>query len=176
MVILGIILTFAMLFMMVKGLKSLLVAKMANLFDRTLFKTPYRSLMLGIFMTILVQSSSITTSLVVPLVGAGILTIKQIFPMTMGANIGTTVTSVLASLAAVATAADPERAMVAVTVAFYHVLFNLLGVVLVWPIRGLPIAIANRFAKLALWNRTLPVVYIVIVFYAIPLLFVIFGR
>jgi len=109
------------------------------------------------------------------LVGAGVLTIKQIFPMTMGANSGTTVTSMLAALAAVANAADPQRAMVAVTVAFYHVLFNILGVAMIWPIRGLPIAMATRFAKLALWNRALPVVYIVIVFYLVPVLFVMFG-
>ena len=41
----------------------------------------------------MVQSSSITTSLVVPLAGAGVLTLRQIFSFTLGANIGTTITA-----------------------------------------------------------------------------------
>ncbi|MHC5062386.1 MAG: Na/Pi symporter [Planctomycetota bacterium] len=174
-VVLGILMTFAMLFCLVKALRCLLVSKLENLFDKTLFKTPYRGLTLGIFMTILVQSSSITTSVVVPLVGAGILTIRQIFPVTLGANIGTTITPVLASLAAVANADDPSKAIFAITVAFDHVLFNVFGVMLIWPFRRLPIVIATKFAELAMWNRLIPLFYIVIVFYVLPLLIIMLG-
>ncbi len=174
-VILGILMTFAMLFCLVKALRCLLVSKLENLFDKTLFKTPYRGLALGVFMTVLVQSSSITTSVLVPLVGAGILTIRQIFPVTLGANIGTTITPVLASLAAVANADDPAVAMVAITVAFDHVLFNILGVILIWPFRELPIYIANKFADLAMWNRLIPLIYIIVVFYVLPLVIIMLG-
>ena len=48
----------------------------------------------------LVQSSSIFTSALTPLVGVGILHLDRMYPLTLGANIGTTFTAILASLAA----------------------------------------------------------------------------
>ena len=117
----------------------------------------------------------------VPLVGAGILTIRQVFPYTMGANIGTTVTALLASLGALAAVkgndADGLRlAMLSLHLAFFHVLFNIVGVALVWPFRRLPIAMAEGFARLAVWNRFFPLVYIVLMFFVIPFLVVWLGR
>jgi sodium-dependent phosphate cotransporter len=166
-IIAAILLTFGMLFMMVQGLRALMVAKLENLFDQVLFKTPRRSLFFGIGLTTMVQSSSITTSIAVPLVGAGIISIQQVFPYTMGANIGTTFTSVLAALAT----GDP----IAMTVAFYHVLFNIAGVAMVWPARSLPIAVARRVADLAIWNRAIPVVYILVTFYLLPVAIIWLG-
>lgn len=154
-------LTFAMLIMMVKGLKSIMMSRVAGLFDRVIFKTPPRALAFGTGLTVLVQSSSITTSVAVPLAGAGLITVEQIFPYVLGANIGTTCTSMIASLGS--GAAD------ALKVAFFHVIFNTLGVILIWWIRWLPISMAKRFARLAVWNRAIPFVFIVIVFYLIPL-------
>ena len=66
--------------------------KLEAFFDTHIFKTTIRAMLFGILITFLVQSSSITTSLVVPLAGAGILKLRQIFPYTLGANIGTTMT------------------------------------------------------------------------------------
>ena len=57
------------------------------------------ALFAGLVMTVAVQSSSITTSILVPLVAAGVLTLRNAFPVTLGANIGTTVTALLASIA-----------------------------------------------------------------------------
>jgi sodium-dependent phosphate cotransporter len=153
------------LIFMVKSLKSLMLSKLENLFDRVLFKTPMRSLSLGILLTFLVQSSSITTSLAVPLVGAGVITIVQVFPYTLGANIGTTITGVLASTAT-------SNPAVALPVAFFHILFNVTGVVLIWPIRWLPIRIAEKFAELAVWNRAVPIIYIIVTFYIAPFLII----
>ncbi len=165
--ILGLLLLFTTLIGLVKSLKSLMLEKVENLFDRVIFKTPYRSLALGLFLTVLVQSSSITTSLAVPLVGAGVLTIVQVVPYTMGANIGTTCTAFLAFLAVAGS--GQREAMIGLQVALFHVLFNVIGVCMIWPVRWIPIAIATRIAELAVKKRLIPLVYIVVVFYIVPL-------
>ncbi|MCA8944444.1 MAG: Na/Pi symporter [Planctomycetes bacterium] len=176
MALLGVALTFGSLYGIVKLLRSLVISRLEALFDRTVFRTPFIAMLFGLILTVFVQSSSITTSVVVPLVGAGVLTVRQVFPFTMGANIGTTVTAVLASLAAAAAAVDPETAMLPVRVAFHHVLFNVFGVAMLWFCRGIPIAIATRFADLALRNRLVPIVYILVTFYIAPFLIILLGR
>ncbi len=176
----AILLTFAALITLVKVLRSLMVEKLENLFDRVIFKSPYRALFFGLFLTVLVQSSSITTSIAIPLVGAGILTIRQIMPYTMGANIGTTITSMLAALAALAAVKVGDgglaKAMLGLQLAFFHVFFNMVGVIIVWPFRWIPILIAENFARLAMWNKFIPLVYIIVTFYILPILVVWLGR
>jgi sodium-dependent phosphate cotransporter len=116
-------------------------------------------------MTVMVQSSSITTSLMVPLIGAGIITLKQFFPYTIGANIGTTVTAMLASLSTGSPAA--------VTVAFSHLLFNLTASLIIYlppPVRAIPLALAEAMGKLGSRNRFLAALYILVFFYGLPLL------
>ncbi len=76
------------------------------------------------FLTVMVQSSSITTSLVVPLAGAGVLSLRQIFPYTLGANVGTTATAIIAALTLNVTA---------LVAAFAHLLFNICGILIVYP-------------------------------------------
>ena len=163
--VVSVLMTFAMLTLIVKILRSVVLARVENFFDAHLFKNAGRAMLLGVVLTALVQSSSITTSLAVPLAGAGILTLRQIYPYTLGANVGTTVTAILASLAV----AEPS----AVTVAFAHLLFNFCGILIIWPfraIRNIPLRLARRFAGLALRARWIPVLYIVIGFYLFPLL------
>jgi len=176
----AIFITFAMLITLVKVLRALMVTKLENLFDRILFRSPYRALTFGFLLTVLVQSSSITTSLAVPLVGAGILTVTQVLPYTMGANIGTTITSLLAALGVLAAAqagqGEMSRAMDALRLAFVHALFNTSGVILVWPFRWLPVRIAEAFAALTTRSRLIPLFYIIITFYLIPFLVVWLGR
>ncbi len=176
----AILFTFIALITLVKVLRSLMVEKLENLFDRVIFRSPYRALFFGVVLTVLVQSSSITTSIAIPLVGAGILTIRQIMPYTMGANIGTTITSLLAALAGIAAAkggdGDFAKAMLGLHLAFFHVLFNVVGVIMVWPFRWIPILIAENFARLVMWNRMIPGVYIILTFYILPILVVWRGR
>ncbi len=149
-------------------LKGLVLGRIEALFDEYIFKTGVRSFIFGIVMTVLVQSSSITTSIAVPLIGAGILTLEQVLPYTLGANIGTTITAMLASLA--------TGNIAAVTVAFAHLLFNIFGVVIVWPLKRIPILLANGLADMATRNRLIPIGYILVVFFAIPLAFIYFVR
>ncbi len=174
--IVGVTMTFIALLSLVKLLRSLMISRLENLFDRTVFRTPLLSLMFGLILTMIVQSSSITTSVAVPLVGAGILTIKQVFPFTMGANIGTTMTAVIAALAAMSINEGGAKDMVALRVAFHHVMFNVVGVAMLWFLRGIPIWIATKFAELATWNRLFPLIYIIVTFYVIPFLVVWLGR
>jgi sodium-dependent phosphate cotransporter len=125
----------------------------------------------GLFITALVQSSSVTTSLAVPLAGAGILTIHQIFPYTLGANVGTTITAMLAALAV--------GEMPAVTVAFAHMLFNVCGISVIWPIpaiRRLPIIMAEKMTNIAMYSRVIPIAWVLFFFFALPAAAIYFLR
>lgn len=95
MLVLAFIILFFALRYLTRVLKNLILGKVESLFDEYIFKTAIRGFIAGIVVTVLVQSSSITTSIAVPLLGAGILTLEQILPYTMGANIGTTLTAML---------------------------------------------------------------------------------
>lgn len=155
------VLLFVSLRYMVLVLKSLVIGTVQTIFNEQLFRNAGTALIVGFMFTLLVQSSSITTSMAVPLAAAGILTIHQIFPMTLGANVGTTVTAILASLV--------TGNAIAVTAAFSHLVFNIAGIMLIWPIKSVPITMAEALATLAVKYRIVPVVYIGVVFFAIPL-------
>jgi sodium-dependent phosphate cotransporter len=163
--LLGIGLLFLALRYLVKLLRTLLSGTAEQLLHRTLFRSAWAALAAGIVVTVMVQSSSITTSVVVPLVGAGVLTLEQIFPFTLGANVGTTVTAMLAALATGNAAA--------ITVAFSHLMFNVSGAALIYPlrpIRAIPLGLARALGDVASRNRALAAVYIAVVFYGLPLL------
>lgn len=120
---------------------------------------------LGIGVTIAVQSSTITTSILVPLVAAGVLTLRNAYPITVGANIGTTITALLASLAVL----RPEG----LTIALVHTLFNLTAVAMIFPIRRireLPVVLADRAAGIAVRHHSLVFAYVVGLFLVLPLL------
>ena len=147
-------------------LKGYVLPKASFLFDRMLFKTALRAFLLGLLITIGVQSSSIVTSIVVPLAAAGLLTLDQIFPYTLGANVGTTFTAILASLA--------TANVNAITVAFSHLLFNIFGIMFWWPFRKLPISLAGILGQLAERSKVIPLIYILMVFFVIPIAAIIF--
>jgi sodium-dependent phosphate cotransporter len=146
---------------MVDALRVLVVKKAEVWFDRVLFRTAIRAFVVGLLLTILAQSSSITTSLIIPMAGAGILTLEQIFPYTLGANVGTTFTALLASLAT----GSPN----AVVVAFVHLLFNITGIGFWWPLRKAPLFLARRVSDIAIRNKIFPFAYIITVFFLVPL-------
>jgi sodium-dependent phosphate cotransporter len=175
---LAIVILFAALYFLVRILRGLLRDRLAGLFSRTLFAHPAISFVVGIVTTATVQSSSVTTSLVVPLVGAGVLKIRQIYPYTLGANIGTTVTAILGGLALAATAAGQgdaaqTAAAFGLAVAFGHLLFNILGTAVFWPLQWIPISLAKGYARLAAERRILAAVYLVVIFLVVPVLTII---
>jgi len=124
--------------------------------------------------TVMVQSSSITTSLLVPLAGAGLLTLEHAFPVTLGANVGTTVTALLATLAV-----SGPNAVAGVEIALVHVLFNLSGIVLIYPlrpIRRLPLVAARKLAEVAVKSRKWALIYVFGLFFGLPAALVILNR
>ena len=166
--VLSLVLLLFALTQMVKALKVLIVNKAEAWFDRYLFKTALRAFFVGLLLTVMVQSSSITTSLAVPMAGAGLLTIVQIFPYSLGANLGTTVTAILAALV--------TGNLAAIIVAFSHLLFNISGMIVWWPFKFIPIFFAQRFARFSTRNKMIPIIYIIIVFFVIPILIIYFLK
>ncbi|MDD5720282.1 MAG: Na/Pi symporter [Candidatus Krumholzibacteria bacterium] len=124
----------------------------------------------GLVLTVAVQSSSVTTSLLIPLIGAGIVPLTGAFAVTLGANLGTTVTALLASLAG---------NVAAVTVALVHLLFNVAGILIIYPVRSIrmiPIKLARSLAHATSRRRIYALLYMFGVFFAMPLFFLLLHR
>jgi len=169
-IILSVLLTFAMLFFIVKLLRSLVLDNIQQYFDQYIFKSAARAMLFGILLTIMVQSSSITTSTIVPLAGAGVVRLHQLYPFTIGANVGTTVTALLASLTLNVTA------MVA---GFAHLFFNIFGIVIIFLnplLKNIPLDLADWISEKAVKNRFIPLFYLILFFFIIPFTFIYFGR
>ena len=122
-------------------------------------------ILVGVLITVAVQSSTITTSILVPLVAAGLLTARSAYPITLGANVGTTVTALIASLAVTQPAG--------LTIALVHTLFNVVALLLVYPVRAVrdvPVRLAEGFAGIASRHPTLVAGYLLGLFLIIPVL------
>ena len=155
--------------MLVRTLRGAMSGKAHAMIQAALGRHGLISLALGALITMAVQSSSITTSLLVPLGGAGVITVEQAFPVTLGANLGTTITALLASLAT-----SGANAGAGVTIAVVHVLFNLVGTLIFYPSRALrmiPVRAAERLAVVAAESRRWAIAYVVVLFYVIPGIF-----
>lgn len=171
MAVLSLIILFFALYFIVKVMKSLIVNRAEIILDNVIQRSSLLGLFAGLAFTIVVQSSSITTSLLIPLVAAGILTIEAAFPITIGANIGTTFTAILASFA--------TGNISAIIIAFAHFLFNLTGTVFIYPVkffRAVPINLAKAFGDLAATKRQYAVIYVLGVFFLIPTLLIIISK
>jgi sodium-dependent phosphate cotransporter len=167
-------LIFITLVSIVNVMRSSMQSRLETLVSRALATNAWIAIAVGVVATVMVQSSSITTSLMVPLAGAGVLTLNQAFPVTLGANLGTTVTAMLAALAA--TGANAQAGL---TIALVHMLFNLTGIVLIYPfqpIRRLPLMMARKLADIAVRSRAWAIVYVFGLFYGVPALFAIFNQ
>lgn len=167
--VLGLVFLFISLRYLVKLLRALVLNRSENLLHQYIFGKPLTSLAFGVALTFLVQSSSITTSLTVPLVAAGLLTVPQIYPFVLGANIGTTMTSIVAAL--VLSAAGTAAGIAALNVAFAHLFFNIYGILLLFPIpalRRIPIRLSAWLGNLAVKNRAYAFGYVLTVFFVIP--------
>lgn len=158
-------LIFFALSMIVKTMKVLVESNKSGIIENLLAKNGYVAIGFGTLLTIAVQSSSITTSLLVPMAGAGVLSLRAILPVTIGANIGTTTTALLASL---------TGNVAGLSIALVHFLFNVLGM-MIWYIhpklREVPLRLCESLAGLTYKNRMAGVAYIVGVFFLFPFLF-----
>lgn len=157
---------FFALHQMMRVMRGAVLSRLESLFDRVLFRNAAASFTLGMFTTAAVQSSSATTSLIVPLAGTGVLSLRQIFPYTLGANVGTTITAILASFSTGSSAA--------VTVALAHLTFNLMGIAIFYPLKALPIWLATKAGELASRSKTssATVIAIYVGLILLPLLYI----
>lgn len=160
MAIAGLVLLFVALVFLVKNLKGAVLSRLEGLFSTVFFRNDFVAWLSGIFSTIAVQSSSVTTSLMVPLAGAGAVKLKRAFAFMLGANIGTTFTGLIAALA------NPTLA--AVTVALAHVLFNVGHNIIWYPLRRFPIQLAKSYSALASRSKKWAFIFLAIVFVVIP--------
>ncbi len=134
------------------------------------FGSPYRSFFWGIVFTAGVQSSSVTTSVIVPFVATRKISLKQSFTFILGANIGTTITALIAAL---------FKSEAAVSIALVHLFFNLIGVLIFLPfpiIRKIPVKMAKSFGRLAMKFRLAGFIYIIVTFFLIPFALISFNR
>ncbi|XP_064632983.1 sodium-dependent phosphate transport protein 2B-like [Lineus longissimus] len=162
------------LIIIVKILNALLRGSIAKALKRFInadfpgkagFLAGYLAILIGAGLTILVQSSSIFTSAMTPLVGVGVLSLERMYPLTLGANIGTTATGVLAALTASTTIND------ALQVALSHLFFNISGILIWYPIpflRNVPINLAKFLGNETAKYRWFALLYLVIMFFALP--------
>ena len=161
----GIALIFVAITFVGKLLKKLMVGKAKDIMHTAIGRGPISGIASGTLVTVLVQSSSTTTSLMVPLAGSGAFKLKQIYPFTLGANIGTCVTAVLAATAVTG------NAQAALQIAFIHLVYNILGVIFIYGIpflRFLPVKAAEKLGETAAENKMAALAYILGVFFVVP--------
>ena len=173
---LAVVVVIISLIYLVKTMRSLVMSQAESFIDRYLFRNAFTAIILGLTLTIAVQSSSVTTSFIVPLVASGVISLKRAYPYTLGANIGTTFTAILASLATVSAVGGSGVNTAGVTIAFTHLTFNIFGVAVFYPLKRLPIFCARRLSDLATKSKKWALIYVIVLFFILPLSIVLVAR
>ncbi len=166
----GLVALFGALIVVTRQMKQLMSGRIEQGLNAILGKSKgLMAVLFGTVMTFAVQSSGIVNSIMVPLVAAGVITMNNAFPIILGADLGTTATAVLASVAS-----ESREALV---IAMAHVVLNTLGIFIFFPnaVRRIPIGLARWVARVAVRNKTWVAVYIIGVFVAAPLLILILS-
>lgn len=169
-VIISLILLYISVKILSRVIYTRLIGSSKDKLQKYIFANPFKSFGWGIVITSGVQSSSITSSLIVPLVASGKIQLKHAFPFIMGANIGTTITALIAAI---------NRSDAALSLAFVHLIFNLIGVLifLPWPaIRRVPVWMAYKFGLLTLDSRVIGLSYILFTFFLLPFTLIYVGQ
>ncbi|MFQ2193778.1 Na/Pi cotransporter family protein [Aeromonas jandaei] len=173
-IVIGILLILASVTYLGKVLQKVLVGRAKEVLHKALGRGPLSGITSGALVTIMVQSSSTTTSLMIPLAGGGVFNTRQLYPFTLGANIGTTITALLA-----ATAISGAGAQLALTIALVHVLFNVFAVALIYGLpflRDLPVRAAEGLARIGSENKLLALGYVAGLFFALPALMMVVAK
>ncbi|KAM8934814.1 sodium-dependent phosphate transport protein 2C isoform 2-T2 [Pelodytes ibericus] len=163
------------LILIVKLLNSVLKGQIATVIKKIInadfpfpfsWLTGYLAILVGAVMTFVVQSSSVFTAAIVPLMGVGVISMERAYPLFLGSNIGTTTTAVLAALAS-----PSETLSNSVQVAFIHLFFNLSGLVLwyVVPYLRVPIQVAKKFGDITAKYRWFAILYLLLTFLILPM-------
>jgi sodium-dependent phosphate cotransporter len=164
--LISVIIMFTALAFLIRTIRSLVLDKIEIVINKYLFKNDPLGIIWGTIMTFVVQSSSVTTSLIVPLAGAGVVNLRKIFPYTLGANIGTTGTALLAALA--------TNNPFAVTAAFAHLIFNIFGIAIFYPLKIIPIRAAEKVSDFVSKERKNLFIFLLgySMIYFIPIIFI----
>lgn len=165
-------LLFASIVIFRRLISDVMRARSPETFSRFFFKSPLKSFSWGLLTTAAIRSSTITTSVVVPIVANKIVSLKQAAPFIMGANVGTTITAFIAAML-------QENTAVSISIAIAHFLFNLLGVLLFLPIpvlRRLPLELAERLGLLTIKYRLAGFVYLLVAFFFLPFSLIYFNQ
>lgn len=158
-IILSVFILYVSLALIVKNMKKLIHGRIQSSITKTMGNPP-ASFLAGVGLTATVQSSSVTTSLLVPMVGADIITVEDAYPYMLGSNIGTTITAFIAAIAI--------GEEIAVAVAFSHFLFNVFGTLIWYPLKRVPITISKFLGEVARNHRIAIILYVVSVFILLP--------
>ena len=114
--------------------------------------------------------------MIVPLVAAGFLGLNRAYPYTLGANIGTTITAILASLAVISSEDGGAGSTIGLTVAFCHLVFNVYGTIIFLPLKRLPIYCATKLGNLAAESKKWAFIFVAVIFFLLPLLILFITR
>ncbi len=168
------IFSIALLFTTVKIISNILYKRLIGeakiKFENIAFQNTFKSFGWGFLLTSIIQSSSLTTSLIVPLVATGKVKIRRAFEFVVGANIGTTITALLAAM---------FKSEAAISLAVAHFLFNLAGMIIFLGIpflRRVPVLLSERLGKIALKYKITGFAYIVVVFFLLPFTLIYFSQ
>ncbi|SFU08461.1 solute carrier family 34 (sodium-dependent phosphate cotransporter) [Algoriphagus locisalis] len=168
--ILSIFLVFAAIKVLSTSVYKAFVLNSFQDINKLIFKNPFMAFLYGTFFTAAVQSSTVTTSLVVPLVANKKVSVKKSFPFIIGANIGTTITAAIAAI---------YKTEAAIALAIVHFLFNLIGALIFLPfpvVRNIPIQLALYMGSKSVKSKFLGFAYILLTFFIIPFLLIYFSN
>ena len=163
---LGVVLILVSITYLGRALKTVMVGNARRLLHAAIGRGPAAGILSGTVVTVLVQSSSTTTSLMVPLAAAGVFTLREVYPFTLGANIGTTITALMAATAVTGGNREP-----ALQIALAHFLFNVFAVTVVYGVpwlRRMPLRGADWIAEFGAERKGLAIAYVLAVFFAVP--------
>ncbi|WP_424962161.1 Na/Pi symporter [Ekhidna sp.] len=166
----GVVLIFTCIKFISKWLYKILIGRTKDRFENVVFKNKFRAFSWGLIITSVAQSSSLTTSLIVPLVATGKVKIKKAFQFILGANIGTTITALIAAI---------FQSEAAISLAIVHLLFNLIGVMVFFLIPYLskiPVYLAKKMGRITMKIRLVGFAYIFIAFFLLPFTLIYFSK
>lgn len=170
MILLGIGLILSVINMIGKLLKIVMVGRAKQVLHTAIGRGPVSGITSGTLITVMVQSSSTTTSLIVPLAGSGTFSIKQVYPFTLGANVGTTLTALIAAFAF-----SGAEAQLALQAAFIHVVYNIFALLVIYGLpflRWIPPWGATTLARLGAENKLYVAVWVIGMFLVLPALLI----
>ena len=166
--VIGLLIIFLCLMYITRNMKILVAARIELSLNVALARSGLVGMSVGVIITVAVQSSSITTAILIPLVASGLLVVTNAYPITLGANVGTTITALLAAFAA--------GTVDGLSIALVHLGFNVLGILILYPIpaiRHIPVRLAGSLARIAMTRKWVAIVYVVMIFIALPLLVIV---